>query len=91
MAVIERIGKDKFDVPIWKAMYRRTRGGKQVMRHFHMATKADVERAILLDSQRSDIGLKWSEGVGIYLEAKRGENRSAVAMGHVDEARNPGL
>lgn len=86
MATIKRIGKDNFGIPIWQVRYRRTAGGKQVMRHVHAATKADAEREVLLDSDRSDVNLRWSEGVKIYLDAKMAENRSPEAMGHVDRA-----
>lgn len=86
MASIKRIGKDSFGVPVWQVVYRRVPGGKQTMRRIHAQSKADVERAILLDSQRSDIGLRWSEGVNIYIAAKRAENRSPEALGHVQRA-----
>ena len=86
MASIKRIGKDKSGIPIWEAVYRRSSSGKQVRRRFHLRNKADVEREILLDSQRSGIGLRWSEGTKIYLDAKLAENRSQEAMGHVDRA-----
>ncbi len=72
MASIKRIGKDNLGVPVWEAVYRRTSGGKQVRRRFHASTKADVQRQILLDSARSGIELRWSEGESMYLSAKRG-------------------
>jgi integrase len=86
MASIKRIGKDSFGVPIWEAVYRRVPGGKQVRRRFHAERKADVERAILLDSNRSDVRLKWSEGAAIYLEAKRLEGKSPASMLLVERA-----
>jgi len=86
MASIRRIGKDQFDVPIWEAVYRRTPGGKQVRKRFHLQSKAMVERAILLDSGRSDVGLKWSEGIRLYLDAKLAEGRNSRAMDNVERA-----
>lgn len=72
MASIKRIGKDQFDIPIWEVVYRRTPGGKQIRRRLHLISKAEVERTILMDSQRSGIGITWSEGAKIYLDAKIG-------------------
>jgi integrase len=86
MASIKRVGKDQFDIPIWEAVYRRTPGGKQVRKRFHLPTKAMVEREIQIDSQRSDIGLKWSEGTRLYLDAKLAEHRTPAAMEHVERA-----
>jgi integrase len=83
MASIKRIGKDSLGVPIWEAVYRRTPGGKQVRRRFHLPAKADVEREVLLDSQRSGIGLKWSEGLKIYLEAKEREGCGILSLENV--------
>ena len=71
---------------IWKAVYRRTPAGKQVMRHFHPNTKTEVERAIALDCQRSDANLLWSEETRIYLDAKLAEGPSQEGMGHADRA-----
>ena len=86
MASIKRIGKDKLGVPIWEAVYRRTPGGKQIRRRFHLASKADVERAILLDSGRSGFGLKWSEGAKVYLDAKLAEGIGARSLENVERA-----
>ncbi len=86
MASIKRIGRDNLGVPIWEAVYRRTAGGKQVRRRFHMESKADVERAILLDSNRSGISLRWSEGVRTYLDAKRLEGKSPASLLLVERA-----
>ncbi len=86
MAFIKRIGKDKFGIPIWKVAYRRTPGGKQVMRHLHFRTREEAERAIQLDSQRSDIGLKWSEGAKIYLDAKVAEGVGRRSLENVRRA-----
>jgi hypothetical protein len=86
MASIKRIGKDKMGVPIWEAVYRRTPGGKQVRRRFHARTRADVERAVLLDAGKPDVRLAWSEALPLYIEAKRAENRNPVHIGHVERA-----
>lgn len=90
MASIKRIGKDKFGVPIWEAVYRRATGDgvKQTRRRFHMATRAEVERVILLEMPKktSKSDLCWSEGVRIYLDAKEAEDRNPEAMGHVRRA-----
>ncbi|MCL2001251.1 MAG: hypothetical protein FWG74_07435 [Planctomycetes bacterium] len=50
MASIKRIGKDKLGVSIWEAVYRRKSGGKQIRRRYHVASRGDMERTILLDS-----------------------------------------
>lgn len=86
MASIKRIGKDRFETPIWEAVYRRTPGGKQIRRRFHLAKRQDVERAILLDTARSGVGLRWSEGVRIYLDAKKAEGKTAGSLLHVERA-----
>lgn len=83
---IKRIGKDGLGVPIWEAVYRRKHGEKQIRRRFHAATRAEVERAVLLDSGRSGASIRWSEGVRLYLDAKLAEGRNHEAMGHVDRA-----
>ena len=85
MASIKRIGKDKFGVPIWEAVYRRP-GGKQVRRRFHCHNKADVEREIRLDSQRSGLDTKWSEGAKIYLGAKRKDGKGEGSLENVQRA-----
>lgn len=86
MASIKRIGKNKSGVPIWEAVYRRTPGGKQVRKRFYLPLKADVERAILVETQSSGIDLRWSEGVQIYLKAKLTEGCSPLSMEHVERA-----
>lgn len=86
MASIKRIGKDSLGVTVWEAVYRRVPGEKQTRRRFHMENKADVERAILLDSRRGSIGLKWSEGLAIYKEAKRIEGKTSRSMENVNRA-----
>lgn len=86
MATIKRIGKDSLGVPIWEVRYYRSSGDKQVNRHLHAASRKEVERLVLLDSQRSAVGLKWSEGLELYLNAKLAEGRSQVALGHVERA-----
>lgn len=88
MASIKRVGKDNLGIPVWEAVYRRTSGGKQIRRRFHAHNKADVERAILVDSQRSDVGLRWSEAAKIYLTAKRAEGKSAASMENVERSAN---
>ena len=86
MASIRRVGKDSLGVPIWDVIYRRTPGGRQVHRRIHAHARADVERQILLDSERSGIGLKWSEGAKIYLAAKGAEGCSPRSLEHVQRA-----
>ena len=86
MASIKRIGKDKLGLPIWEVVYRRTPGGKQIHRRIHAATKAEVERQVLLDVNASDIGLRWSEGLRIYLDAKLAEGRGQRGMQNVAAA-----
>jgi integrase len=86
MASIKRIGTDSFDIPIWEAVYRRSPGGKQIRRRFHMLSKANVERAILLDCQRSEVGLKWSEGAAEYVRAKKAEGVGARSIENVERA-----
>ena len=86
MASIKRIGTDSLDIPVWEAVYRRAPGGKQVRRRFHMRSRADVERAILLDCQRSEAGLKWSEGAAEYIETKKTEGVGARSIENVERA-----
>jgi integrase len=86
MASIKRIGRDSLGVPIWEAVYRRTPGGKQVRRRFHLPARADVERAILLESDAPSSGLKWSEGLGIYLDAKVAERKTDGSLRNVEHA-----
>jgi integrase len=64
-------------------VYRRTQGGRQIRRRFHFQTREEVERAILLDSDRHDIGLSWSEGLDIFMTAKLGEGRKARSLENV--------
>lgn len=87
MASIKRIGKDNLGIPVWEVVYRLS-NGKQVRKRLHMPTRAEVERQVLLDCGRSGAAIRWTEGAAIYLEAKRLENRSPVAMGHVERAVN---
>lgn len=90
MATIKRIGKDKNGVPIWEAVYRRGKGknAKQVRRRFHTRAKADVERAVLLDSEKPAVGLKWSEGMRLYLETKRLDGLSPGGLELIERAGN---
>ncbi len=86
MASIKRIGKDKHGIPVWDAVYRRTKNGKQIHRRIHALTRQDAERQIALDSGRPDISLKWSEGLKIYVAAKHAEKRNPVAIAHGERA-----
>lgn len=86
MASIKRIGKDSLGVPIWEAVYRRTSGGKQVRRRFHLHTRAEVEREVLVDSQHPGTDLKWSEGLRLYMDAKAAAKKTAASMGNTARA-----
>lgn len=86
MASIKRIGTDKYGMPIWEAVYRIAPGKNQTRRRFHLATKAEVMRAIALDGARSGVNLKWSEATRLYIEAKLAERKSPRSMELVQRA-----
>lgn len=88
MASIKRIGKDSLGVPIWDVQYRRTKGKASVHRRIHAKTRAEVERAILLDSNRTGAAILWSEGMEVYLKAKAAEGKTAGSMENSSRAAN---
>lgn len=83
MASIKRVGKDKNGVPVWAVQYRRTPNGKNIHRRIHAHTRHEVERQIALDSNTSGISLKWSEGLQLYLDAKKSEGRQSRHLDNV--------
>lgn len=86
MASIKRIGKDKDGRVVWDVVYRRTPGGRQIHRRLRGHSKADIERQIALDSNRSDADIRWSEGLKLYVDAKHMEGRNPDGIGHAERA-----
>lgn len=86
MASVKRVVKDKNGVPIWAAQYRRTPNGKNIHRRIHAHTRQEVERIIALDSNTPGLNLKWSEGLQIYLDAKKSERRQSGHLVNVAHA-----
>lgn len=86
MASIRRIGKDRDGRVVWDVLYRRTPGGRQIHRRLRGHSKADIERQIALDSNRSDVDIRWSEGLKLYVEAKHQEGRNPDGIGHAERA-----
>lgn len=85
MASIKRIGTDSLGIPVWEAVYRLP-GGKQIRRRFHVESRAEVEREVKIDSRKSGIGLKWSEGLKVYRNAKVIEGVGDRSLENVDRA-----